>query len=111
MARTTLSLSATSPITGVALSMTPVISIPAGTTYTYVYKPGTSSTGRGAQVWVTVDGLNTIAANLVPLTVKWEDRAAVQGYVNAQSVLSVSGPIDIVFDASNDLTSTYFQFA
>jgi len=111
MAATQITTFVNSPVTGVALAMSSVITVAAGVTYNFAYKPVAGSTGRGAQVWVTLDGLNTNAANLIPLIVKWEDRASVQGYVNPQWICSVSGPIDIVLDKSNDMTANYFQFS
>jgi hypothetical protein len=115
MAATAVTFGSTSPITGVALAMTSVIPVAAGVTLNYVYRPSTSaatpSTGRGAQFYVSTDGLNTVTANLVPLIVKWEDRAAVQGYCNPQWAISVTGPIDIVIDKTNDMNASYFSFA
>jgi len=110
MAATLISSYVTSPITGVAAAMSPVITVAAGVTYNFAYKPVAGSTGRGAQVWVTLDGFNTNVTNLIPLIVKWEDRAAVQGYINPQWICSVAGPIDIVLDKSNDINASYYQF-
>jgi hypothetical protein len=111
MAATAVTFGATSTITGVATAMTAVIPVAAGVTYNYAYKPATGTdNNRGAQFYASLDGTTT-AAFLAPLIVKWEDRAAVQGYVNPQWMISVTGPVDIVIDRSSDPTCSIYSFA
>ena len=111
MAATTVTFNQTSPFSSVANSMSTIIPVAAGTTYNFAYQPSTTSNGRGAQIWLSLVSGSYTAANLVPLVVKWEDRAAVQGYVNPQWICSVTGPVDIVLEKSNDMTATYYQFS
>lgn len=83
-------------------------SLAAGQVANYVYKPSATSNSRGAQFYISLNG--STATDLVPMIIKWEDRAAVQGYVNAQWAPTVTGPVDFVIDCSNDPTATYFEF-
>jgi len=99
-----------SAATGTANAQTSLITVAAGVTYNYAYKGNATTSGRGAQIWASIDGGLT-SASLIPLIVKWEDRVSVQGYVNPQWICSVTGPIDIVLDKSNDMLANYYQFA
>ena len=99
---------AATDITGSFASNKYFKSLAAGETARYVYKPSATSNSRGAQFYVSLNGAT--ATDLVPLIVKWEDRAAVQGYVNAQWNCSVVGPIDFVIDNSNDSGASYYEF-
>ncbi len=83
-------------------------SLAAGDTARYVYKQGTGGNNRGAQFYISLDGAT--ASDLVPMIVKWDDRAAVQGYCNAQWAPTITGPIDFVIDNSNDSGASYFEF-
>jgi hypothetical protein len=107
---TAVTFNQTSASTGIANAQTSLITVAAGTTYNFAYKGSATSTGRGAQIWASIDAGLT-SSSLIPLVVKWDDRAAVQGYVNPQWICSVTGPIDIVLDKSNDMDATYYQFS
>lgn len=106
-----VTFSTTSPITGVANAISGVITLAAGETRSYVYLPTSTSNNRGARFYVTHDGTNTDATQLTPLIVKWDDRAAVQGYCNPQWAIPVHGPIDIVIDISDDVGCTITEFS
>ena len=83
-------------------------SLASGDTAVYVYKKGTTGNGRGAQFYVSLDGAT--ASDLVPMIVKWDDRAAVQGYCNEQWAPTITGPIDFVIDRTNDPNCSVFEF-
>ena len=88
-------------------------SLAAGDVARYVYKPsggtaGVASTGAGFDFFVSLDGLT--ASDLIPMVVKWDDRAAVQGNYNPTWAVTVSGPIDIVIKDTNDTGSSCWEF-
>jgi hypothetical protein len=88
-------------------------SVAAGSTVRYVYKPsggtaGVATTGAGFDFFASLDGAT--ASDLVPLVVKWDDRAAVQGNCNSAWAVTVTGPIDIVIKDTNDTGSSCWEF-
>ena len=85
----------------------------AGDVARYVYKPtgGTATapiTGAGFNFFTSLNGAT--ATELVPLVVKWDDRAAVQGNCNPAWSVTVSGPIDIVIKNDTDEYASCWEF-
>ena len=85
-------------------------SLASGDKAVYVYKPSTSAdaTGAGFDFFASLNGAT--ATDLIPLVVKWDDRAAVQGNCNPTWAVTVTGPMDIVIKNTNDTGSSCWEF-
>jgi hypothetical protein len=88
-------------------------SLASGVIANYAYKPsggvaGVASTGAGFDFFVSLNGAT--ATDLIPMVVKWEDRAPVQGICHAGWLVTMQGPIDFVIKDTNDTGSQCWEF-